>query len=131
MKAESLTFLGLALFFAIVAPVYWVMSHEPAGTAALILTTLLLLMIGGYLALIARKMDPRPEDRKDGEILEGAGELGFFPPHSLWPFICALTFGLVILGPVFGWWLTILGFGFGAFAVMGWIFEYYRGEFSH
>ena len=36
-------------------------------------------------------MDPRPEDRKDGEIADGAGELGFFPPYSWWPLWCALT----------------------------------------
>lgn len=131
MKVEAWTFGGLGIFFFITSFVYWFMSHEPAGTAALIMTDLLVFMIGGYLALISRKMDPRPEDRKDGEIPEGAGELGFFPPHSLWPLLCALTFALVILGPVFGWWLTGLGFGFGAFAVMGWVFEYYRGEHAH
>ena len=44
-----------------------------------------------YLGFHAAQMDPRPEDRKDGEIADGAGELGFFPPYSWWPLWCALT----------------------------------------
>ena len=88
-------------------------------------------MIGGYLALIARRLDPRPEDKKTGEIAEGAGALGFFPPQSLWPLLVALTFTLVCLGPVFGWWLTILGFGFGSITLTGLLYEFYRGDHAH
>ena len=106
-------------------------SHEITGTVALILTFFLVLMIAGYLALVARRIDPRPEDRKDGEIAEGAGELGFFPPQSKWPLFCALTFALVVLGPVFGWWLPILGVGLGVVTVTGWIYEFYRGDHAH
>ena len=38
---------------------------------------------------------------------------------------------LVFLGPVFGWWLTILGFGFGAITLTGLLYEYYRGDHAH
>jgi len=34
-------------------------------------------------------------------------------------------------GIVIGWWLFILGVGFGAVMVVGWIFEYYRGIHAH
>ena len=37
--------------------------------------------------------EPRPEDRMDGEIADGAGELGFFPPYSWWPLWCAAALG--------------------------------------
>lgn len=37
----------------------------------------------------------------------------------------------MFLGPVFGWWVTILGAAFGAWAIIGWTFEYYRGDYSH
>ena len=47
-------------------------------------------MVTLYLGFHAARMDPRPEDRKDGEIADGAGELGFFPPYSWWPLWCAL-----------------------------------------
>ncbi len=41
-----------------------------SGTAALTLCFFLALMIAGYLGLIARRMEQRPEDKKDGEIAE-------------------------------------------------------------
>ena len=131
MKAETWVFVALAVFVAAITPIYWLMSNDPTGTAALILTFFLVLMIALYLGLIARRIDPRPEDKKSGEIAEGAGELGFFPPSSIWPLYCALTLTLVVLGPVFGWWLTILGFAIGAVTLSGLVFEFYRGDHAH
>jgi hypothetical protein len=131
MKVEAWIFGILVIFFTVVTPIYWFMSNDITGTAALILTFFLTLMIGLYFGLVSRRIDPRPEDSKEGEIAEGAGELGFFPPHSIWPLLCALTFLLVILGPVFGWWLTILGMPTGLLAICGWIYEYYRGDYAH
>ena len=137
MKVEAWIFGSLTIFFGLVTPAYWLITMdangtpEITGTAALILTFFLSLMISGYFALIARRIDPRPEDKKDGEIAEGAGELGFFPPQSKWPLFVSLTFVLVVLGPIFGWWLTILGFGFGALTLTGLVYEYYRGDHAH
>ena len=131
MRAEAWLFGTLAMFFLVIAPVYWVMSREIAGTVALILTFFLALMIAAYFALIARRIDDRPEDKSRGEIAEGAGELGFFPPQSIWPLFCALTLVLVVLGPIFGWWLMILGFGVGALTLTGLVFEFYRGDHAH
>jgi hypothetical protein len=131
VKAEAWIFGALTIFCALVTPVYWFMSKDPTGTTALVLTFFLVLMIGGYLALIARRIDPRPEDKAEGEIAEGAGELGFFPPQSKWPLFVAMTFCLVILGPVFGWWLMVLGFLFGAYTLTGLVYEYYRGDHAH
>ena len=91
MKVEAWIFGSLTIFMVIVTPVYWLITAdgsgvpEITGTVALILTTFLVLMIFVYLLLVARRMEPRPEDKKTGEIAEGAGELGFFPPHSKWP----------------------------------------------
>jgi hypothetical protein len=76
-------------------------------------------------------MEPRPEDRKEAEIAEGAGELGFFPPYSWWPLWCALALAMIVLGVVIGWWLVIIGGVFGVLALQGLIFEYYRGEHAH
>ena len=131
MKVEAWIFGSLVIFCAIVTPIYWLMSKEPAGTTALIMSFLLVLMIAAYLGLVARRIDPRPEDKKLGEIAEGAGELGFFPPQSKWPLFCGLAFILVVLGPVFGWWLMLLGFGFGALTLTGLVYEYYRGDHAH
>jgi membrane protein implicated in regulation of membrane protease activity len=131
MKAEALVFGGTSIFFGIVAPIYWILSGDPTGTSALVMTCALALLVTFYLGFHARKMDPRPEDRKEAEISDGAGELGFFPPYSWWPLWCALSLVLIVLGVVFGYWLSILGFGAGATALMGWVFEYYRGDHAH
>jgi hypothetical protein len=76
-------------------------------------------------------MTPRPEDRAEGDIAEGAGELGFYAPHSKWPLFLSLTFVPVVLAPVFGWWLMLIGFGFGFITLTGLLYEYYRGEHAH
>ncbi len=131
MKVEAWIFAILAIFCAVVTPVYYVMSRDPTGTVALILTFLLVLMIGLYLGLVSRRIDLRPEDQKLGEIAQGAGELGFFPPSSIWPLFCALTMVLVALAPVFGWWLLVLGAMVAFITVSGWIFEFYRGDHAH
>ncbi len=131
MKIEAYIFLALTGFFAVITPVYWILSRDPTGTAALILAFFLALMVAGYLALLSRRLDPRPEDKNLGEIAEGAGELGFFPPQSIWPLYVALCFTLVCLGPVFGWWLSILGFGLGGIAITGLLYEFYRGDHAH
>ena len=91
-----------------------------------------LVPLGGCCALVtARRIEPRPEDLKDAEIADGAGELGFFPPYSWWPLWCACCLALIVLGIIFGWWLFIIGCGLGIFALSGLIFEYYRGEHAH
>jgi hypothetical protein len=131
MKAETWIFAITTVFFALVSPAYWFISGDHTGTSALVMSTLLVLMMSVYLGFHASKMEPRPEDRKDAEIADGAGELGFFPPYSWWPLWCASTLAVCALGVVFGWWLFIIGVGLGIIALQGWIFEYYRGEHAH
>ncbi|MFT3971851.1 MAG: cytochrome c oxidase subunit 4 [Micropruina sp.] len=131
MKVEAWMFSAIAIFVAVVTPIYWFMSHEIIGTVALIMTMLLFAMVAFYLFNLSRKMDARLEDRKDAEIAEGAGALGFFPPKSIWPFWVALTVQLLALGPVFGWWISILAVCLGIWALSGWVFEYYRGDYQH
>ena len=96
------------------------------------MTTLLALLVTFYLGFHAKRMDPRPEDLNDAEIVDGAGELGFFPPYSWWPLWCGLALARLVLGVVVGrWWLFIIGVGAGSIALFGWVFEYYRGEHAH
>lgn len=132
MKSEAWIFAIAAIFFALVSPAYWFITSDWTGTSVLVMTFLLAAMVTLYLGFHARTMDPRPEDRKDGEIADGAGELGFFPPYSWWPLWCALTLSTIVYATALGaWWLLIIGVAAGAIALSGWIFEYYRGEHAH
>ena len=132
MKAEAWIFGITALFVAVVTPAYWFLAEDWTGTTALVMTALLFGMVTMYLGFHASRMDARPEDRKDGEIADGAGELGFFPPYSWWPLWCALALSTMVYGvAVPAWWLVIMAGVFGAIALCGWIFEYYRGEHAH
>lgn len=139
MKAESWIFAACTVFFMLVAPSYWFVTDainengpDWAGTTALVMTALLVGMISLYLGMHARKMEPRPEDRKDAEIADGAGELGFFPPYSWWPLWVGATFGLCTFAIALAlWWLLIIGFFVGLLVLIGWVFEFYRGEFAH
>jgi hypothetical protein len=132
MKAEAWLFVVCSVFFVLVAPAYWFITLDPTGTSALVMTALLALLVTFYLGFHASRMDPRPEDRKEAEIADGAGELGFFPPYSWWPLWCALTLGVIVLATAFAaWWMVIIGFGLGAVALCGWVYEYYTGEHAH
>lgn len=131
MKVEAWIFGVNAVFFGLVTPIYWWMSEDWTGTSALVMTTFLLLLVTFYLGFTARRMEPRPEDRPEAEISEGAGELGFFPPYSWQPLFCASALAVFVLGIVFGWWLSIIAVGFGSVALFMYILEYYRGEHAH
>lgn len=132
MKAETWLFASCSIFFVLVTPLYYWSSSDITGTTALVMTFLLTTLVAFYLGFHARKMEPRPEDRKDGEIAEGAGELGFFPPYSWWPLWCALCLSTMTLAVgLHQWWLLIIGGVLGAIALCGLVFEYYRGEHAH
>jgi Cytochrome c oxidase subunit IV len=132
MRAEAWIFGICTAFFIIVAPAYWFITDDPTGTSALVMTVLLAALVTFYLGFHASKMEPRPEDRKDAEIADGAGELGFFPPYSWWPLWCGLTLGVMVFGVAMGaWWLFVIGVGLGVLALSGWIYEYYVGEHAH
>ncbi|WP_017933936.1 cytochrome c oxidase subunit 4 [Nocardioides sp. Iso805N] len=138
MKAEAWLFVACTIFLVLVTPTYWFVTAgsehggDWTGTSALTMCTLLLAMISAYLGFHARQMDDRPEDRNDGEIADGAGELGFFPPFSWWPLWAALCVAFIAFSiAMLQWWLFIIAGVVGLIALCGWIFEYYRGEFSH
>jgi hypothetical protein len=132
MRSEAWIFAMTTAFFVIVSPLYWFLTSDWTGTSALTMTTLLAGMVTVFLGFHARRMDPRPEDRKDGEIADGAGELGFFPPFSWWPLWCAACLSTVVFAVAMtAWWLFIIGTVIGFICVAGLVFEYYRGEHAH
>src|SRR6476646_9839765 len=111
MKVEGLLFATISAFLGSITIVYWLLSRDPTGTTALGLSGGLAFIVGYYLLFTARRMEARPEDRPDGEIAEGAGEVGFFAPHSWWPIITAFAFIVVGMGLIFGPFMLIIGVG--------------------
>jgi len=136
MRTEYKIFLLVTGFLYLATVVYgwwtWYVSPtdtiEWAGTLALLLAGTLTLMCGGYFWFVARRIDPRPEDRDDAEISEGAGEIGFFSPGSYWPFGLALAALVAGIGLVYlQWWLLAAGGVAVILAAAGLLFEYYTG----
>lgn len=135
MKVEARIFDIVTVFAFLVAIVYAVMTGymtndgvEPIGTVALILTGALALLVGSYFRFVSRRIEPRPEDREEAEIADGAGELGFFSPGSYWPIGLAGAAALAGLALAF-WhiWLLVIAIVLVLIAVGGLVFEYHTG----
>ncbi|HEX6450788.1 MAG TPA: cytochrome c oxidase subunit 4 [Trebonia sp.] len=131
MRVEGWLFLGCGVFLGGADIVYWYVSKDPTGTTALALSVGLALLVGFYVLFTGRRLPRRPEDDNEGEIAEGTGEIGFFSPHSWWPFWVGLSGAVMFLGVAIGWWLVLIGMVAVLFSTIGFVFEYYRGHFSH
>lgn len=138
MRIEARLFEILTGLFILVSVIYGVLTAtfrgevEWAGTTALVLTAGLTLIIGTFFRFVARRLDTRPEDYEDADIADGAGELGFFSPHSWWPILIALSFSTAAVGAAL-WlpWLIAAGIAFVLASVSGFVFEYYIGPEKH
>jgi hypothetical protein len=127
-------FLGVTAFLWVIAALYggWTQNSdghiEWAGFLALILSGGLLGICGSFFWFVSRRIDPRPEDRQDAKIAEGAGELGFFSPGSYWP--VGIAGSATVAGVALAFyqmWLLIVAVVLILFTVGGLLFEYYIG----
>ena len=60
--------------------------------------------------IVARRIDLRPEDYEDAEVSDGAGELGFFSPHSWWPILLSASVAVVGISVALQlYWLWFFG----------------------
>jgi Cytochrome c oxidase subunit IV len=139
MHIEARLFEILFAFFLLATVVYGILTTlffpgglEWAGTTALVMTTGLMLIIASYFRFVARRLDTRPEDYEDAEIADGAGELGFYAPHSWWPVLIALAASVAATGIAL-WlpWLIVTGVVLVLGSAAGLVFEYYIGPEKH
>jgi hypothetical protein len=138
MKVEARIFDIVTVFAFLVSIIYAVMTAymsgygvEPVGTVALVLTGGLALLAGSYLRFISRRIEPRPEDREDAEISDGAGELGFFSPGSYWPIGLAASAAMAgVALAFFHVWLLVIAVVLLLITIGGLVFEYHTGP-SH
>ena len=132
MRFEAKLFLYGLLFFIPVGLIYALWSDgEPVGTVSIPLVGGLVGMIGAYFALLSRRIDPRPEDDEHGEIEQGAGDQGVFAPWSWWPLAIGLSAAVAFAGLAIGWWLFFIGAAIGVISLVGWVFEFSRGQHAH
>lgn len=132
VNINMLTILGG--FFALLATVYsvWALITygrvEWVGTLALALTAVLSLFIGFYLSRSFKSQGGQlPEDRLDAAIDDGDPELGFFSPYSWWPLVLGISAALAFVGLVIGIWMFAIALSLFIVAIVGWVYEYYRG----
>ena len=98
MNANWKLFSGLAVFYVIMAVVYYYVGGEAVGSTGMILAACLAGMVGVY--------------------------LGFYSPHSWWPLPVALSATAMSLGLIIGWWLTLIALGALVLSIIGMVTEY-------
>ena len=122
MKIEWRLFAGAAAFYTVTAATYWFVSYEDAGTTMLAASVPAFAFVAAWLWHQARHHGPRPEDRPEAEPAEGAGDVGYFPSSSAWPFVLAAGAVVVANGLVFGPPIFVVG----ALLMLAGVFGYAR-----
>lgn len=124
-------------FFFLAAMVYlaWgLIDHggvEWAGLVGILLSSVLAAFIAFYLTITHRAQGGElAEDRLDADIDDGDPEIGHFSPWSWWPIVLAGSLALTFLGLAVGPWISFIGVPLVAVALVGWVYEYYRGNFA-
>ncbi len=140
MNANVRLFYILTGFFALLGVVYLIWSlNDPlhlqriewVGTLGIFLCGILSALIAFYLSRShASQGGELPEDRLDANIDDGDAEQGFFSPWSWWPIMLAGGAALMFLGLAVGVWIIYIGAAVLGISVIGWTYEYYRGNFG-
>jgi len=125
MKVSWQLFIGLALFYVLMTIIYWQLGGEPVGIAGMLLAAALAGMVGFYVWFTQRRIGQLlPEDNLTALISDGAGDLGFYSPHSWWPLPVALSMCALTLSLIIGWWLTVISLGALVISIIGMVTEY-------
>ena len=107
------------------SPVEWV------GTVAIGLAAILSAFVAFYLSRTNKSVGGvLPEDRLDANIDDGDPEQGFFSPWSWWPVLLAAGSALLFMGIAIGIWIAFIGAALTIISLVGWVYEYYRGNFA-
>lgn len=133
----------LAAFFGLVAVLYtgwniaahphvpWHHAIEWVGTVSLIFTVFMAGMIAFYVDRVHRSQGGElPEDILTADIDDGDPEIGEFSPWSWWPLVLAFSAAIAILSLSVSIFLFPIGVGIFLVALVGWVYEYYRGYFA-
>lgn len=125
MKVNWQLFTGLSIFYVIMTVIYWYVGGEEVGITGMLLAACLAGMVGFYVWFTQRRIGKTlPADNLTAEIADGAGELGFYSPHSWWPLPVALSAIAAGMGLIIGWWLTLIAVVSLVISIIGWVTEY-------
>lgn len=138
MKSNVVILTILGIYFFVVAGIYtfWNIAAtgeiEWAGSVAIALSAGLAWMIAYYLQRTHKHQGGElAEDLPNADIDDGDPEIGEFAPWSWWPIFLAGGAGLLMIGlSIGGLWLGLLALPLVPVAVVGWVYEHYRGRFA-
>ncbi|MFD1722766.1 cytochrome c oxidase subunit 4 [Amnibacterium endophyticum] len=137
MRANINLLLVLGGFFVLADAGYttWVAivygGVEWVGTLGIGLVAVMAGFIAFYLSRSFKSQGGAlPEDRSDASIDDGDPELGHFSPWSWWPLMLGLAAALAFVGLVIGIWMFAIALALFVVAIVGWVYEYYRGYFA-
>ena len=137
MRANISVFWILSGFFLLADAVYILWSLisygevEWVGTIGIALGAILGGFIAFYLGRVhAAQGGELPEDILTSNIDDGDPEMGFYSPWSWWPIVLGGSLAIFFLGLAVGTWICFIGVGLILVAIVGWVYEYYRGFFA-
>ncbi|MFB2598525.1 cytochrome c oxidase subunit 4 [Herbiconiux sp. P17] len=138
MRANTNLFWILFAFMLLADAAYTIWSLiwyggevEWVGTVGIGLAAILSAFLAFYLGRVHKAQGAElPEDRLDSNIDDGDPEMGFYSPWSWWPIILAGGGALMVLGLAVGFWISFIAGALLLIAIVGWVFEYYRGYFA-
>jgi len=112
-------FLGVGVFIAVLAIIYWFVSYEDAGTTMLVLASCLALFCGIWFYLQDRRRVVEPTggaDRRDAAP-------PYLPDASVWPIAVGVSTALALNGLIIGWAYAVPGAALLALAVVGFVVQ--------
>ena len=142
MRTNVVIWWVLTIFFLVVGLWYtvWNIGVNPGpiwdriewvGTIALFFVAAMSALIGFYVGRVHKAQGGElPEDTLTADIDDGDPEMGEFSPWSWWPLVLAFSAAIVMIGHSVGWWLMPIGVAILLVALVGWVYEYYRGYFA-
>lgn len=143
MRSNTILWWILTVYFAILAAFYtvWhILAYPEAvgaakvewgGTIALLSLALMSAMLGVFLHRTHKAQGGElPEDILTADIDDGDPEIGDFAPWSWWPMVVAASAAVFLVGLAVAHFLMPVGLAIFVIAIVGWMFEYYRGNFA-
>ncbi|WP_110589320.1 cytochrome c oxidase subunit 4 [Microbacterium suaedae] len=138
MKSQIGLWWLLAVFFFVCFAGYTVWNlldggHvEWIGSVALLFSMFMAAMIAFFVQRIHKSQQgvELPEDRLDVGIDDGEQEQGEFSPWSWWPLVLAAAPAVGMISLATAHFLIPVAAGLLVLGLVGWVYEYYRGNFA-